>query len=64
VERRLGLDPARGLSTLRDFGNSSAATIPLTLSQAGRARAFKPGDLCLMSAVGAGLSGGAILFGW
>ena len=64
VERRLGLDPARGLSTLRDFGNSSAATIPLTLSQAGRARAFKPGDLCLMSAVGAGLSGGALLFGW
>jgi 3-oxoacyl-[acyl-carrier-protein] synthase-3 len=64
VERRLGLDPARGLSTLRDFGNSSAATIPLTLSQAGRARAFHPGDLCLMSAVGAGLSGGAILFRW
>jgi 3-oxoacyl-[acyl-carrier-protein] synthase-3 len=49
---------------LRDFGNSSAATIPLTLSQAGRARAFHPGDLCLMSAVGAGLSGGAILFRW
>jgi 3-oxoacyl-[acyl-carrier-protein] synthase-3 len=64
VERRLGLDPARGLSTLRDFGNSSAATIPLTLSQAGRARVFKSGDLCLMSAVGAGLSGGAILFRW
>jgi 3-oxoacyl-[acyl-carrier-protein] synthase-3 len=64
VERRLGLDPARGLSTLRDFGNSSAATIPLTLSHAGRGRAFHPGDLCLMSAVGAGLSGGAILFRW
>lgn len=64
VERRLGLDPARGLSTLRDFGNSSAATIPLTLSHAGRARSFHPGDLCLMSAVGAGLSGGAILFRW
>jgi 3-oxoacyl-[acyl-carrier-protein] synthase-3 len=64
VERRLGLDPARGLSTLRDFGNSSAATIPLTLSHARRARAFHPGDLCLMSAVGAGLSGGAILFRW
>ena len=64
VERRLHLDPARGLSTLRDFGNSSAATIPFTLSQAGRARTFRDGDLCLMSAVGAGLSGGAILFRW
>ena len=64
VERRLGLDPARGLSSLKTFGNSSAATIPLTLSTAGRARGLKEGDLILMSAVGAGLSGGALLFRW
>jgi 3-oxoacyl-[acyl-carrier-protein] synthase-3 len=64
VERRLGINPARGLSTLRDYGNSSAATIPLTLSLAGRNRAMAPGDLCLMSAVGAGLTGGAVLFRW
>jgi 3-oxoacyl-[acyl-carrier-protein] synthase III len=64
VERRLGLEPACGLSSLRDFGNSSAATIPLTLSTAGRARGFAAGDLLLMSAVGAGLSGGALLFRW
>ncbi len=64
VERRLGLDPARGLSSLRDFGNSSAATIPFTLSYAGRPRGLAAGDICLMSAVGAGLSGGAVLFGW
>ncbi len=64
VERRLGLDPAHGLSSLKTFGNSSAATIPLTLSTAGRARGFQQGDLVLMSAVGAGLSGGAILFRW
>lgn len=64
VERRLGLDPARGLSSLRDFGNSSAATIPFTLSWAGRNREIAPGDRCLMSAVGAGLSGGAVLFRW
>jgi len=64
VERRLGLDPARGLSSLKTFGNSSAATIPLTLSTAGRNRGFASGDLLLMSAVGAGLSGGAVLFRW
>lgn len=64
VERRLGLDPARGLSSLKTFGNSSAATIPLTLSTAGRNRGLHSGDLVLMSAVGAGLSGGALLFRW
>ncbi len=64
VERRLGLDPARGLSSLKTCGNSSAATIPLTLSTAGRNRGLNQGDLLLMSAVGAGLSGGAVLFRW
>jgi 3-oxoacyl-[acyl-carrier-protein] synthase-3 len=64
VERRLRLDPARGLSSLKTFGNSSAATIPLTLSTAGRNRGFASGDLLLMSAVGACLSGGAVLFRW
>jgi 3-oxoacyl-[acyl-carrier-protein] synthase III len=64
VERRLGLDPARSLSSLTAFGNSSAATIPLTLSTAGRNRGLSSGDLLLMSAVGAGLSGGALLFRW
>ncbi|MDP1581930.1 MAG: beta-ketoacyl-ACP synthase 3, partial [Bradyrhizobium sp.] len=53
VERRLGLDPSRTMSTLRDFGNSSAATIPLTLSHAGLSRNIATGDLCLMTAVGA-----------
>jgi 3-oxoacyl-[acyl-carrier-protein] synthase-3 len=64
VERRLGLHPACGLSSLKTFGNSSAATIPLTLSTAGRQRGLNSGDLVLMSAVGAGLSGGALLFRW
>ncbi|MDP2354714.1 MAG: 3-oxoacyl-[acyl-carrier-protein] synthase III C-terminal domain-containing protein [Beijerinckiaceae bacterium] len=52
------------MSTLRDFGNSSAATIPLTLSHAGLSRNIATGDLCLMTAVGAGLTGGAVLFRW
>lgn len=64
VERRLGLNPSRTMSTLRDFGNSSAATIPLTLSHARQSQTIAPGDLCLLSAVGAGLNGGAVLFRW
>lgn len=64
VERRLGLDPAAGLSTLADHGNSSAATIPLTLSLAGSARGLQAGDILLFSAVGAGLSGGSVVFRW
>lgn len=64
VGRRLGLDPTRTASTFPEFGNSSAATIPFTLSHGGWARGLAEGDLILFSAVGAGLTGGAVLFRW
>jgi 3-oxoacyl-[acyl-carrier-protein] synthase-3 len=64
VERRLGLDPARGLSTLRDFGNSSAATIPLALDVAVRDGRIKQGDLVAMPALGAGLTWGCCVISW
>lgn len=64
VERRLGLDPAASLSTLAHYGNSSAATIPFTLSHEAARRAYAPGDALLFSAVGAGLSGGSVVFRW
>lgn len=64
VERRLGMDPARTLSSLREYGNSSAATIPLTLSLRAAERGVSSGDIVLFSAVGAGLSGGAVVFRW
>lgn len=63
VGDRLGLDPARTLATIADYGNSSAATIPLTLSLAHVARPFRKGEKLLMAAAGAGLTGGAVVFG-
>ena len=48
------------LSSVREFGNSSAATIPLTMSL--NAERFKTGDQILLTAVGAGLTGGAVLY--
>lgn len=45
-----------------DYGNSSAATIPLTLSLAREAGRIGPGDVALMSAAGAGMTGGAAVW--
>lgn len=57
--------PADSLrSTIENFGNSSAATIPFTLSATAEARPYKPGDVVLMTAAGAGLIGGAAVFRW
>ena len=62
VAEDLKLDPRRTLRSIEEFGNSSAATIPLTLSLAAREKQFADGELLLMAAVGAGFTGGAIVF--
>jgi 3-oxoacyl-[acyl-carrier-protein] synthase-3 len=64
VRRRLGLEGRRELSTLAQFANSSAATIPFTLSMETRTAPIAAGDVILMTAAGAGLAGGAIVMRW
>jgi 3-oxoacyl-[acyl-carrier-protein] synthase III len=59
---KLGIESSKTLSSVALYGNSSAATIPLTLSIAAEAGSFKPGDVILMSAAGAGLTGGALVY--
>ena len=61
VARRLGVPDDKIVSTVAQFGNSSAATIPFSLSAAGRA-GLRPGAKVLMCAAGAGLTGGAVVF--
>ncbi|WP_085025923.1 beta-ketoacyl-ACP synthase III [Ensifer aridi] len=59
VAGSLGIDPAKTVRTIDTFGNSSAASIPLSLSVANRAIAFAGGETLLLTAAGAGLAGGA-----
>ena len=61
---KLGIAPERTLSSVALYGNSSAATIPFTLSLLAAERRYAHGDALLMTAAGAGLTGGAIVWGW
>jgi 3-oxoacyl-[acyl-carrier-protein] synthase-3 len=61
IVTNLGIDPARTVTTIADYGNSSAATIPLSLSIANEQKAFAYGETLLMTAAGAGLLGGAVV---
>jgi len=63
VSEKLGIEPGRSIRTIEEFGNSSAAKIPLTLSLANRGRPFIPGERLLLTAAGAGLTGGALVLG-
>jgi 3-oxoacyl-[acyl-carrier-protein] synthase-3 len=62
VSRNLGVSPEKTVNTIATFGNSSAATIPLSLSLAKGEKRFAEDEILLMTAAGAGLTGGAVVF--
>jgi 3-oxoacyl-[acyl-carrier-protein] synthase-3 len=61
VCNNLGIDRARMVQTIETYGNSSAATIPLSLSITNAKRRFNEGEALLLTAAGAGLVGGAMV---
>lgn len=62
VADQLKLCPTGIERSIADYGNSSAATIPLTLSVADQERRINEGDTVLMTAAGAGMTGGALVW--
>lgn len=64
VAERFAVPHERVLSNLAQYGNTSAATIPLMLDEAVRDGRVRPGDLIASSGFGAGLSWGAALLRW
>ena len=64
VGERLNFSKEKILSNLSDYGNTSAATIPLMLDEAIRNKKIKQNDIIATSGFGAGLSWGAALFRW
>ncbi|MCB1504425.1 MAG: beta-ketoacyl-ACP synthase III [Hyphomicrobiaceae bacterium] len=61
---KLAMPPENTLSSVVGYGNSSAATIPFTMSLLADERNYQQGDRLLLTAAGAGLTGGAIVWGW
>ena len=46
------------------YGNTSSASLPMTLDEANRAGKLKEGDLIAMMAIGAGMAWGGALVRW
>ena len=61
--KKLGIPLEKTVSTINEYGNSSAASIPLSLSIAHQANSFIDGEKILLTAAGAGMTGGAIVLG-
>jgi 3-oxoacyl-[acyl-carrier-protein] synthase-3 len=46
------------------YGNTSSASMPITLDEANRAGRLKQGDVIAMMAIGAGMSWGSVILRW
>jgi 3-oxoacyl-[acyl-carrier-protein] synthase III len=64
VGERLDLPPGRVVDCLSDYGNTSAASIPIALSEAASTGLLRKGSRVLLSAFGAGLTWGAGIIEW
>ncbi|MCH9758021.1 MAG: ketoacyl-ACP synthase III [Proteobacteria bacterium] len=62
VRKRLQVPEEKTVFSVRDHGNTSAASIPLALAE--RAADFKGGDRLLLAAVGGGFTWGATYLQW
>jgi 3-oxoacyl-[acyl-carrier-protein] synthase-3 len=64
VSERLRVPREKVISNLGEYGNTSAASIPLALDEAVRQGKIQPGDTVVTSGFGAGLTWGAAIFQW
>src|SRR5260370_299751 len=64
IMRRLEIPLQKCHLNIEEVGNTSSASVPVTLDQANRKGALKDGDLILMMAIGGGLARGSALARW
>jgi 3-oxoacyl-[acyl-carrier-protein] synthase III len=64
VGERLGLPSGRVVDCIGEYGNTSAATLPLALAFSEREGLLAPGDRVLLGAFGAGFTWGATVIEW
>ncbi len=64
VAKKIGLTEDQVIVNIGKYGNTTAATIPLALSEAWQQKRMKKHDWILMAAFGAGFTWGSVLLRW
>ncbi len=64
VLERLGIPLEKCWLNLERYGNTSSASLPISLDEINRAGRLKKGDLIAMMAIGAGMTWGSALMRW
>ena len=64
VQKAVGIPSEKTFLNIEQYGNTSAASVPMALVEAVAAGKIKPGDRILMVAFGAGYTAGAAVVEW
>jgi len=64
VAQRLNLPPEKVISNIHKYGNTTAASIPIAMSEAWEEGRITDGDLICLAAFGAGFTWGSVLLRW
>lgn len=64
VQRQLGLPDDKVWNNIQKYGNTTAASVPIALSEAVAAGKVKRGDLVCLAAFGSGFTWGSALIQW
>lgn len=64
VSKRLKIDRERVVVNIEKYGNTTAGTIPVAMSEAYQKKMINRGDRVLVSAFGAGFAWGSLLLKW
>ena len=64
IQRKMGLTDAQVFNNIQKYGNTTAASIPIALSEAWEAGKIKDGDLVVLAAFGSGFTWGSAIIRW
>uniref|UniRef100_P31176 Beta-ketoacyl-[acyl-carrier-protein] synthase III n=1 Tax=Porphyra umbilicalis TaxID=2786 RepID=FABH_PORUM len=64
IATRLSIPLSKMITNLENYGNTSAASIPLALDEAIKEKKIQPGQVVVLAGFGAGLTWGAIVLKW
>ena len=64
ITEHLNIPKEKCLSNIHDYGNTSAASIPLVLSEFNKDKGFKKGDVIVLAGFGAGFTWGISIIRW
>ena len=64
IQEKLGLPDEKVFNNIMYYGNTTAATIPIALSEAWGQNKIQKGDLICLAALGSGFSWGSALLNW